>query len=96
MFVIANIMDIGMTAMLLGTGRFIESNPIAAHILNDWGLTGMIAYKLILVSIVMLIANTISIWKINTSKSLLHFGTLAVSCVVSYSILMMMSYQGWF
>jgi hypothetical protein len=96
MFVIANTMDIGMTSMLLGTGQFIESNPIAAHILNDWGLAGMIAYKLIIVSIVMLIANIISIWKINTSKQLLHFGTLAVSAVVSYSILLMMSYQGWF
>ncbi len=96
MFVIANIMDIVMTSMLLSTGQFIESNPIAAHILEDWGLTGMIAYKLIIVSIVMLIANIISIWKINTSKSLLHFGTLAVSGVVSYSILLMMNYQGWF
>lgn len=96
MFVIANTMDIGMTSMLLGTGQFIESNPIAAHILNDWGLAGMIAYKLIIVSIVMLIANIISIWRINTSKQLLHFGTLAVSAVVSYSILLMMSYQGWF
>ena len=62
MFVIANIMDIGMTSMLLSTGQFIESNPIAAHILNDWGLIGMIAYKLIIVSIVMLIANIISIF----------------------------------
>ena len=68
MFVIANIMDIGMTSMLLGTGQFVESNPIAAHILNDWGLIGMIAYKLIIVAIVMLIANIISIWKIDTSK----------------------------
>jgi hypothetical protein len=73
MFVIANTMDIGMTSMLLGTGQFIESNPIAAQILNDWGLTGMIAYKLIIVAMVMLIANIISIWKINTSKRLLHF-----------------------
>ena len=96
MFVIANIMDIGMTSMLLETGQFIESNPIAAHILNDWGLAGMIAYKLVIVSIIMLIANTISIWKIKTSKRLLHFGTLAISGVVSYSILLMMSYQGWF
>ena len=96
MFVIANIMDIGMTSMLLETGQFIESNPIAAHILNDWGLAGMIAYKLIIVSMIMLIANTISIWKIKTSKRLLHFGTLAVSGVVAYSILLMMSYQGWF
>ena len=96
MFVIANIMDIGMTSMLLGTGQFVESNPIAAHILNDWGLIGMIAYKLIIVAIVMLIANIISIWKINTSKTLLHFGTLAASAVVTYSILLMMSYQGWF
>ena len=96
MFVIANIMDIGMTSMLLESGQFIESNPIAAHILNDWGLAGMIAYKLIIVSMIMLIANTISIWKIKTSKRLLHFGTLAVSGVVSYSILLMMSYQGWF
>lgn len=96
MFVIANTMDIGMTSMLLGTGQFIESNPIAAQILNDWGLTGMIAYKLIIVAMVMLIANIISIWKINTSKRLLHFGTLTVSGVVSYSILLMMNYQGWF
>lgn len=96
MFVIANIMDIGMTSMLLETGQFIESNPIAAHILNDWGMAGMIAYKLVIVSIIMLIANTISIWKIKTSKRLLHFGTLAISGVVSYSILLMMSYQGWF
>lgn len=96
LFVMVNLMDIVMTSLLLNTGQFIETNPIANYVLAEWGFAGVTAFKLIVVSLVMLIANIIAIRRIRTSRRLLHFGTLLVGCVVAYSGVLMMIYLNWF
>ena len=95
LFVLVNLMDIAMTSLLLNTGQFIESNPIANYVLNEWGFAGVIAFKLIVVSMVMLIANIIAMRRIRTSRRLLHFGTLVVGGVVTYSSVLMMMHLNW-
>ena len=45
----------------------------------------MIGFKLSLVALVLLIANVIAIWKVPTSRWLLHTGSLIVGGVVLYS-----------
>lgn len=89
LFVLVNLMDIVMTSLLLNTGQFIESNPIANYVLDQWGFAGVTAFKLIVVAGVMLIANVIAIRRVRTSRRLLYFGTAAVSCVVTYSCVLM-------
>ena len=96
LFVIANLMDIVMTHLLLGTGHFIESNPIANYVLTEYGFAGVAAFKLIVVAMVMLIANIIAFRRIRTSRYLLHFGTLIVGGVVVYSYSLLMFHKGMF
>ena len=96
LFVLVNLMDIVMTSLLLNTGQFTESNPIANFVLDHWGFAGMTAFKLIVVAMVMLIANVIAIRRIRTSRRLLHFGTIAVGGVVAYSGVLMMMHLNWF
>ncbi len=95
-FVLVNLMDIVMTSLLLNTGQFVESNPIANFVLAEWGFPGVTAFKLIVVAMVMLIANIIATRRIRTSRLLLQFGTLIVGCVVAYSGVLMMIHLGWF
>ena len=96
LFVAVNLMDIVMTSLLLNTGQFFETNPIANYVLNEWGFAGVTAFKLIVVALVMLIANIIAIKRIRTSRRLLHFGTAIVGSVVAYSSVLMMMHMGWF
>ena len=84
-----------MTYLLLSTGSFYESNPIANYILTGWGLLGMFAFKLIIVAFVMLIANIVSIWRIGTARNLLYFGSFIIGSVVAYSVFLMMNFKGF-
>ena len=91
LFVGVSVMDVVLTFCLLNTGSFYESNPIANQILQHWGFLGMTLYKLLIVSSVMMIANIISIWRVNTSRFLLAFGTVATAMVVAYSVFLFIS-----
>jgi hypothetical protein len=94
LFVIINLMDVVMTFNLISTGAFYESNPIAEHVLNTWGVVGMLGFKLLLVAFVLSIANVVAIWKLETSRKMLLFGSFLVGSVVTYSVFLMMSFQG--
>ena len=94
LFVVVNLMDVVMTFNLINTGAFYESNPIAEHVINNWGMVGMLGFKLLLVAFVLSIANVVAIWKLETSRKLLMFGSFMVGSVVSYSVFLMMSFQG--
>ncbi len=96
MFVVFNLMDIVMTYLLLNTGSFYESNPIANFVLDGWGIVGMAAFKLVLVAFVLLIANVVAIWRIGTARKLLYLGSFMIGTVVTYSGYLMMSFVGWF
>lgn len=93
LFVLVNLMDVVMTFLLLNTGAFYESNPLADHILDGWGMVGMAVFKLALVGFVLLIANVVAIWRVETSRYLLYFGTFMVGAVVTYSVYLMMTFQ---
>ena len=95
LFVIVNVMDVIMTHLLLRTGAFYESNPLANYILNGWGMLGMTAFKLALVAMVLLIVNIVAIWQVNTSRNVLNFGSLIVGGVVAYSTYLMLAFQAW-
>ncbi len=93
LFVAANLMDVVMTLLLLKTGAFCESNPIADFFLDGWGMLGMAGYKLVLVGLVLLIANVVAIWRIETSRKLLNFGSLTIGAVVTYSMILLLNFH---
>jgi hypothetical protein len=95
LFVLVNVMDIVMTHLLLSTGAFYESNPIAKTIIDGWGTMGMTAFKLIVVAGVLLIANLVAVSRVKTSRNLLNFGTFMVGAVVTYSIYLLVTFNGF-
>ena len=92
LFVLINLMDVVMTFLLLNSGSFYESNPLADFILQRWGMLGMTLFKLAVVGIVLLIANLVALWQIETSRNLLHFGSFLVGTVVAYSVYLMLMF----
>ena len=93
LFVLVNLMDIVMTHLLLNTGAFYESNPLANWIIDGWGTIGMTAFKLIVVAGVLFIANLVAVFRIKTSRNLLNFGTFMVGAVVTYSVYLMVTFK---
>ena len=89
-FVLVNLMDIVMTNTLLSTGSFYESNPIAEHVLQSWGMLGMVVFKLIVVAAVLMITNIIATRKVKTARRLLYAGVMIVGAVVTYSVGLLM------
>ena len=92
MFVVINLMDVVMTFLLLNSGSFYESNPIADFVLQRWGIVGMTLFKLSVVGVVLTIANLVAIWRLETSRNLLRFGSLLVGSVVAYSVFLLMRF----
>lgn len=84
-FVAVNLLDILFTTILINSGSFYESNPIANMVLQSWGFEGMALFKLIIILFVMLIANVIANRKLGVSRAVLRLGTLIVGSVVVYS-----------
>jgi hypothetical protein len=98
LFLIVSVLDVLMTCLLLEdltgvTGRtiFYESNPVARYFFNGWGLGGIIYFKFGMVAFIEIIAHVIAIKKVPVGRRLLDFGTLIVSVVVIYSMLLLLS-----
>ncbi len=93
LFVIINMLDVLMTHLLLRTGSFYETNPIAQIFIGKWGLAGMAIFKLFLVAFVLIIANVVAIWRVGTARKLLYFGSALIGTVVIYSVYLLSSYM---
>lgn len=92
-FVLFNLLDIAMTFLLLQTGAFYESNPIANYVMNGWGFIGMVVFKLTMVAFVMMLANIIATKSTRSAKFLLWVGTAIVMGVVFYSTYLLFSFE---
>jgi hypothetical protein len=100
LFLIVNVLDVLMTCLLLEdltgvTGRtiFYESNPVARYFVEGWGLSGIIYFKFVMVALVEVIAHLVALKNIPVGRRLLEFGTLVVSVVVIYSMLLLVSHR---
>jgi hypothetical protein len=98
LFLIVSVLDVLMTCLLLqdltgATGRtiFYESNPIARYFFEHWQLGGIVYFKFGMVAFIEIIAHVIAIKKVPVGRRLLDFGTLVVSVVVIYSMLLLLS-----
>ena len=95
-FILANALDAIMTRLLLNFPQFRESNVIADYILDRFGMPGMIAFKFIIVTVVVLIAQIIAPRKLHVARYLLIGGTIIVFGVVIYSCYLWVAYSGFF
>jgi hypothetical protein len=83
-FILISCLDIFMTNVLLRMGA-IEANPFANYFYQKWGFNGMIAFKLVLVAFICVIAQVIAIKKVHTGKNVLYLGSFVTGLVVIYS-----------
>lgn len=84
-FILANVLDIFMTFLLLNLGA-VEANPIAAFIIDRWGFSGMIVFKLVLVAAVCVISQVVATRRLSYARGILWTGIVVVGIVVVYSL----------
>lgn len=84
-FILVNCLDIFFTYILLRHNA-MEANPIANFFYHQWGFAGMIAFKLVIVAVVCVIAQVVAFEKIKSARFLLIVGTILVAMVNVYSV----------
>jgi hypothetical protein len=95
LFVIVSALDAFMTWTLLTrhAGEIVESNPLALFFLNQWGFPGMLAFKALLVSVVLFNYAIIVCYKEPVARRVVDFGTVVVNTVVLYSVFLLVSHE---
>lgn len=86
-FILANVLDIVLTFLLLRSGA-IEANPLADFVYQIWGFNGMIAFKMLIVAAVCVLAQIIALRNHSRARFVLVAGTVIVGLVVAYSMLL--------
>ncbi len=94
LFVMVSLLDLLMTSLLLRTGSFFETNPLADFFISGWGLVGMTGFKLVLVALILMVVNLIAIWRVSTARGILLFGSLFTGSIVVYSLSLWLGYHG--
>ena len=83
-FILVGVLDIVMTNLLLRHGA-VEANPVARFFLHHWGFRGMIAFKMVTITFVILVAQIVAQHKMSSARRILYCGTAIVGFVVCYS-----------
>ncbi len=86
-FILVNVLDIVMTNILLNRGA-MESNPLANYIFMRWGFNAMIAFKMLLVAFICVLAQVIARHSMFHARFVLIAGSAIVGAVVVYSALL--------
>ncbi len=82
-----------MSAMGSAPVRIVESNPIAAWVIDRWGYQGMFVFKGIMSVFVVLIASVIHIYRPIVARLLLWGGTLVIALVVAHTVRLMVAHR---
>lgn len=86
-FILANVLDIVLTNLLLRNDA-IEANPFASYVLHRWGFNGMIAFKMLLVAFICVLAQIIALRNLRYAQFVLIAGIVIVGGVVAYSAML--------
>ena len=91
-FIFVNVLDIILTYLVLQKDGFTEGNPIARFFFYGWGIKGMLYFKCAIVAFVVVLAQIIAGKKVEAARRLLNFGTLIVTCVLFYSLSLLLNF----
>jgi hypothetical protein len=72
-------LDIMFTRVVLHVGG-TEANPLAMLVISRWGLPGMVIFKFLLVSVVILLCETVGRRDDQAGRRLCEFG-IVITCV---------------
>ena len=93
-FIAASLADLFLTIILINSGHFFESNPVADYFLVRWGIAGMAVFKIVLMTIVCTISLVIARSQQQLARRLLTFSACVVFAVVTYSLTLYLSNGG--
>jgi hypothetical protein len=85
LFILLSALDVLMTSLLLYGNKAREFNPVANYVLHEFGLDGLLAFKLCMVFFVILVAQGIARRRLSLARWVLNFGSTVLAIVVLYS-----------
>ena len=101
-FVLVSTLDIVMTYLVIRyseegrTSAVIgEGNPLPAFFIDRWGMPGMVAFKIALVTIVVALSQVVCRFSRMKARFMLNFGTVLVALVVLYSLWLLLGNWSW-
>jgi hypothetical protein len=80
LFIAANLLDLFLTLLFIRYGAW-EANPAAKWIASSFGKTGFIAFKLVLMFLVIFLTEAVARKRKGLARLLIWFGTLAMWAV---------------
>ncbi|NOY79613.1 MAG: hypothetical protein GXP31_01280 [Kiritimatiellaeota bacterium] len=86
LFLMVSAVDFGITVFALPRAGFREANPIAAGVLQIWGVRGLLHFKFFATGLVCLLAQAIARRRIGYARFVLNLATLCTALVVVYSL----------
>ena len=90
-FIFVNVLDFFLTYLIIQRKYYTEGNPIASFFLDTWGIKGLLYFKCAMVAFVVVLAQIIAAKKIEAARWLLNAGTLIVTCVLFYSLSLLLN-----
>ncbi len=90
-FIFVNVLDVYLTDLVIQREEFTEGNPIARFFLYSWGIKGLLYFKCAIVAFVVVLAQIIAGKKVEAARWLLNVGTLIVTCVLFYSLSLLLN-----
>ena len=95
-FVLISLLDLFMTFLLLyfsnrGMMRnvVVESNPVARYFISGWGTLGLVWFKIVMVTLIVLATQVVATRRPAVAQLVLNGATLFVGSVVAYSVLLL-------
>mgnify|MGYP006290856393 CR=1 FL=1 len=85
LYLLVSMLDLFMTVIVLNRGGFRERNPLALRVLREWGVHGMLVFKIALVTVICLVAQVIARYRPRTAQVVLNAATFATALVVIYT-----------
>ncbi len=86
LLIVLSIGDVILTFRLIGGGRHVEANPVAAWVINTWGWQGMVIYKFVLIAFICTLAQVIALYRKSSGMLVMWIAVLAHALVVMYSL----------
>ena len=95
-FVLISLLDLFMTFLLLyfsnrGMMRnvVVESNPVARYFISGWGTTGLVWFKIGMVTLIVLATQVVAAKRPVVAQLVLNGAALFVGSVVAYSVFLL-------
>ena len=90
LFLLVNLLDFLMTALVVQRHGFREANALPRAVLQLYGMRGLLIYKFLLVTVISLLCQVIAIHRPGTAKLLLNTATALLSLIVIRTLVILL------